>query len=75
MPDRVGRDGRHDGRIAVRSGLRHELDPQVAAGARAVVDDDLLAPRLGELLADRAREQIRGADGREGHDDRIAFAG
>ena len=37
--------------------------------APGVLDDDRLAERLGHRLADQARDGVRGAAGREGHDD------
>ena len=51
--DRVGADGAHQQRVAVGCALGDELAADVAAGARAVVDDDLLAPRLRQLLRRR----------------------
>jgi hypothetical protein len=56
-------------RVPVGRGLRHELRPEVAARARAVLDDDLLAQPRREGLGDDARTVIGHTPGRERHDD------
>jgi hypothetical protein len=50
-------------RVAVRRRLRRGGGADVAASARAVLDDDVLPPRLGELLGDDAAERVDGAAG------------
>ena len=46
-------------RVAVRRALRHDLGAHHAVRAAPVLDDDLLTPGLGQLLADDARQDIR----------------
>ena len=53
--DGVG-DGALQQRVAVVGRVRHEIGGDVAAGAAAVLDDELLA----ELLAERLRQHARG---------------
>ena len=55
-------------RVAVARRLRHHLGADDAAGAAAVVDDDLAAGDLRQLGADDARDDVDGAAGRERHD-------
>jgi hypothetical protein len=50
-------------RIAVGRGVSDRIGADVAARAAAIVDDELLAGKLGQLLADDAREHVRGAAG------------
>ena len=54
--------------VAVRRGFGGDLDAEAAAGAGTVVDDDLLAERFRQRLAEQACEHIRAAAGRVGHD-------
>src|SRR5262249_5588398 len=51
-------------RIAVGRGLRRGRRADIAAGARAVLDDDVLPPRFGELLRENAPERVDGAAAR-----------
>ena len=44
--------------VAIVRRLGHRVRADVAAGAGAVLDHDRLAPRVGELLADQAREGV-----------------
>jgi len=53
-------------RIAVRCGLGGRVDADIAAGARAVLDHDLLAEAGAELLGDDARNDVGAAAGGEG---------
>src|SRR5690242_18338626 len=55
MIDGVG-DGALQQRVAVVRRVRHEIGGDAAAGAAAVLDDELLA----EPLAERLREHARG---------------
>ena len=56
-------------RVAVGRALRDEIGADVAVRAGLVLDHDRLAPDLGELRPDLAREDVGGAAGRVGHDD------
>ena len=67
--DRVRAHGAHFQRVAVGRGLGDQLRADVAAGAGPVVDDDRLAPCVGELLRDGAGEDVGGAARRERHDE------
>ena len=55
--------------IAVRRGFGGDLDAEAAAGAGTVVDDDRLAERFRQRLAEQAGKHIRAAAGRVGHDE------
>ena len=55
-------------RVAVCRRSGDELGADIARRARPVVDDDLLAPCFGELLAEQACEQIGAAARRVRHD-------
>ncbi len=59
----------HQYRVAVGLGLGDGADPDRAARARPVLDDERLAELLRQALRHRARHDVRGAAGREGHDD------
>ncbi|MNV94725.1 hypothetical protein D3C71_1895430 [compost metagenome] len=66
--DRV-RAGRGDQqRVAVCRGLGRHVGADGAACARTVIHHDLLAHAGAHLLGDGARQQVRGAAGRERHD-------
>jgi len=52
-------------RIAVGRGLRRGRGADIAAGARTVLDDDVLPPRFGELLREDAPEHVDGAAARK----------
>src|SRR5262245_52648278 len=54
-------------RVAVRSALRYHLRSHHAVRAAAVLDHNLLAPRLGQLLPDDARQDIRWSARAEGN--------
>src|SRR5262249_47549756 len=45
--------------------LRRRRGADIAAGARAVLDDDVLPPRFGELLRQDAPERVDGAAARK----------
>src|SRR5690348_10126895 len=47
--------------VAVRWRSDREIRADHAAAARPIIDDDVLAPRFSQLLADDAREDVRGA--------------
>ena len=77
VPDRIvgelaiqtridGVRGRKDQqRVTIRRRLGDILGADIGARPRAVVDDDLLPPFLGQLLPQSAREYVRRAAGRE----------
>jgi hypothetical protein len=60
-------------RVAVGRTLGEGIDPGQAAGACAVLDDDLLAQFGAKSVSQRAREQIGGTAGRERHDQLDGF--
>jgi hypothetical protein len=60
---------RQEQRATVRPGLDHGLDSEIAAAARAVVDDDRLTQRLLQRLPDQPRSNIADAAGRKTHHD------
>ena len=64
---RIGGDSRvhPQQRVAVGHGLRHELRRDIAAGAAAVIDHELLADRAGELLRHHAHDDVRPAARRD----------
>ncbi len=57
-------------RVAVGRGLRHRARGDRAAGAGAVLDDDVLAERLAHLLGDDARHHVVAAAGGVRHHQR-----
>src|SRR6516162_6552536 len=62
-------DGALQQRVAVVRRVRHEIGGDVAAGAAAVLDDELLAELLAERLREHARGDIaRGAGGKTDDD-------
>ena len=73
--DRVGADRAHAQRVAVRRGARHLGGAKVAAGARLVFDQEALAQRLVQLVADHAGEGVGVAAGGERNDDCDRFVG
>ena len=62
------RDGNHQERIAVGGGLGREIGAEHAAGTGPVVDEDLLAEFLAELIGDDAADHVVAAAGRERND-------
>ena len=60
-------------RVAVGRRLRGLRRADIAAGAGAVLDHDLLAPHLAELRGDDARQRIERAAGPEGDDHADGF--
>ncbi len=63
---------RHRGdeeRVAVGLGLGDRLGADIGAGAGLVLDHDLLAPDLGEPMADDAGDRVGGAAGHERNDE------
>src|SRR5437868_7295506 len=72
--DRVGAVA-HVERVTVRWCFRYELRGDVAACTRPRIHDDLLPPRLRELLADDARHQIAAAARRRADHDAYRFRG
>ena len=72
--DERRRDGegvhRHHERVAVGRRLRDEVGADVAARPGLVFHDHGLAPFLGELRPDDAREDVDAGAGRERHDER-----
>ena len=73
--DRERTDVGEQQRVAIGRGLGDDLRADVAVGAGLVLDDDRLAPRFRELLADRAREDVRRAARRVRHDDADRLCG
>ena len=67
--DGVRGDGGEKQRVAVGGRARRELGADGAAGAGAVVDDDLLAVGGAELLRDEARQHVVAAAGGKGDDE------
>ena len=59
--------------VAVGGAFDHGFGAGYAAGARPVVDDELLAEGSGELLRRPARLVVGGAGGHERHDDAHRF--
>ena len=57
--------GHHEQRVAVRRRLRREIGGNDGPRARPVVDDDLLAPVVGQLGRDGARHHVGKAARRE----------
>jgi hypothetical protein len=55
--------------VAVRRRSGGDLNTEAAAGAGTVVDDDLLAERFRQPLAEKAGEHIRAAAGCVWHDE------
>ena len=69
LVDRVGARRADDEGVAVRIGLGDEIGGDVAACARLVLDDELLAVFFRELLRHEAAENVGGAAGGERHDE------
>ena len=63
----VGGDG-HEQRLAVGRGAGDLLAADHAAGAGAVLDNDGLAPELGELAGEQPAGEVGGAARGKGHD-------
>ena len=61
--------------VAIRRRLGDVLRGDDLVRARLVLDDDLLAPGLGELLAHAAHQQVGRAARGVGHDDANGFGG
>ena len=60
---------RHQEGVAVVRRARDALDTDHVAGAGAVLDEELLLERLGEMIRHHARDDVGAAGGRRGHDD------
>src|ERR1700724_4091683 len=60
--------GREVDGIAIRLGAGGEFGPDQSACPGPVVDDDLLPPKRGKLVAQEAREHVTAAPGSVGHD-------
>ena len=70
----VGIDGQHARRshaerVAIRRGLRHGADPDIAACACPILNDDRLMQCLRQCRLQGADHDIGAATGRECHDD------
>ena len=65
--DRVGGADQQKG-IAVRRRIHHAFGGDIAAGARPVVDDNLLTEPLGEPLRHHPRRNVGGTAGRKSND-------
>jgi len=68
--NRKGATSAHQHRVAVGCGLRDDVGADIAAGARPVVDDDLLSGRLGEMLARDTRHDVEDAGARRKRHDK-----
>ena len=55
-------------RVAVGGGVRDRFGAEIAAGAGAVLDHELLAEPLTKLLRHDAGDNVGAAAGRERHD-------
>src|SRR3989304_5573902 len=66
---RNGCTDRPYGRTAGTRGPSHGFGTDDLAGARAVLDDDGLAPHVAQPLSDGARQDIRNTAGRRWHND------
>jgi hypothetical protein len=55
-------------RVAVRRRVGRLVGADIAAGAAAVLDDDLLAPDLGQALRQRTRQRVTAAARWKRHD-------
>ena len=62
-------DAEHDQRVAIRRRFRDGAGADVAAGAALVLDDDTLAPHLGEPLPEHAGDDVGRSARGERHDD------
>lgn len=73
-------DGQHAGitqqqRVAVRRRARHQFRPDDAAGAAAVIHDNLLAERLLQFQRNNTAHDVRAATGRLRHNKAHRFSG
>jgi len=66
--DHIGAVGRQQQGVAIGLGPGGGRGADVAPGTRAVVDDELLAQRLRQLLGHDAGNRVIGAPGHLGHD-------
>ena len=71
---RPGADCRDHNRIAVRRRFGGEFESDVAVGAAAIVDDELLAEPLAEFFAQHAALDVGRAAGDERHDETHGLA-
>jgi hypothetical protein len=55
--------------LAVRCGLANQIGGDLSSSTRAILDDDLLTPRLRETAGDAAYDQVGGATRGIGHND------
>ena len=67
------RDVAHQQRVTVGRRLRRELGTDVGAGARPVVEDNLLGKALGQLAAEDARQRVGTPARRERQDEADRF--
>ena len=67
--DRVRRQRSHQDRVAVGRRFRNEIGADVAARAGAVVHHNALAPRVAQLLRDRAADDVERSARRKRHDE------
>ena len=65
----------HQQRVAVGGALRDDVGADVAARAGPIVDQHLLREALGELLRDRARDDVGAAARRESDDEANRLGG
>src|SRR5262249_32659125 len=70
---RIDRVGREQVVVAVGRRLGHVLRGDDLVRAGLVLDHDLLAPGVGQLLPQRAHQQVRRSAGGIGHDDADGF--
>ena len=69
LVDDERRRRRRQQRVAVGLGVERRLGPDIAGGARLVLDHHRLLPFARQPVADDARHQVGGAAGRKRHDD------
>ena len=55
--------------LPVRRGLSNQIGSDLSSSARAILDDDLLTPRLRETAGDAAHDQVGRAAGGISHND------
>ena len=68
----VGEEGE---RVAVGGALQHGMRRGDAAGSRHILDDEILAQFLTELLGDQTRRDVGNAAGPEWHKDADRMVG
>ena len=65
----------HHQRVAVGGSLGRDVEPEIAAGARPIVDHHLPFQRFAELVGQKPRQRVGAATGRAGHDETDRLVG